>query len=199
MICSRCGTELDDVWSFCPKCGARKGGDPAEMMGRDLFSQLLDSFKDSVKDGEDLGKAMEKTIQSGFFGGKGNVPFKVEIRAGRAKPAGSSPGKPGTAPRVRDGNGGPVVDQSAASRPFTRNPEEPRTVLTKRSDGRLSVDVHLDGIDSPGDVFVKELPSSAEVKAEAAERSYFKIVNKSPGTRIRSQSFSGGVLRMEIY
>lgn len=63
MRCRRCGFELDGGWSFCPKCGARKG-DMMDSFGRDIFSQLFSQMKDSFKDMDNLERMFDKDLEA---------------------------------------------------------------------------------------------------------------------------------------
>ena len=203
MICARCGTDLRDDWAFCPKCGARKGGDPADIMGRDFFSQLLESFKGSFKDTEEMEKAIQRTMESmgRGSGGQGQRPlgpFKIEIKTTRRPPPGAGGGpdkRKSVVPMLLDGNGRP---RKPGSLPEARgDPEEPKADVRKM-DGITAVNLSLPGVRSAEDVWIKVLDSSVEVRADAGERSYFKIVGKPPEAKRMRQSFADGLLRMEF-
>lgn len=75
--------------------------------------------------------------------------------------------------------------------------EEPRTEV-KRLDGRVMVNLEMPGVRSPGDIDIKELENSIEVKATAGDRAYFKILTKPGRFRLAKKDFSNGVLHLEF-
>jgi HSP20 family molecular chaperone IbpA len=187
MICKRCGTELKDGWQFCPKCGARRNGDPADIMGRDFFSQILKGFRESSREFDEMGKALEKDMAAGGIspGQKRSFgPFKVRITSKRVP----RPGRAGTPSGEMDAQRS-LRNESAdeGSGPPPRVTEEPPADMRRIGD-RMLVDIGMPGVKREG-VSIKELKSS---------KAYFKILKKPPGSRIVRRSFSGSVLHLEF-
>jgi hypothetical protein len=184
MACSRCGGELKDTWRFCPMCGAGKGASPDEVMGRDFFSQLLSGFKDGMgKDGSPFAGIPGQSPGGPAFTG----PVKIKISA----TDGRRPGPAGV--RVMDGDGRPAGGSSAkepAPGHESLKAAEPQ-VRTSVEQGRTLARVFVPGVKSAGDVSIKELESSVEVRAVSSDTLYFRILKKPPSARITGVSFSG--------
>jgi hypothetical protein len=184
MACSRCGGELKDTWRFCPMCGAGKGASPDEVMGRDFFSQLLSGFKEGMgKDGSAF-SGVPGAVKGPTFAG----PVKIKISA----TGGRRPGPAGGV-RVMDGDGRPVGPNSPrdpVAGHDSLKAEEP-DVRTSVEQGRTLAHVFVPGVKSAGDVSIKELESSVEVRAVSPETLYFRILKKPPSARITGVSFSG--------
>jgi len=65
MRCRRCGSDLQNNWGYCPRCGARRDADAFDAFGRDLFSQIFSQMRNSFQDFEELEKGMfEKDIEA---------------------------------------------------------------------------------------------------------------------------------------
>lgn len=224
MRCGRCGFELHDEWGFCPRCGARKGGDPADIFGRDIFSQILNSFKDSFKRFEEMDKLLEKDMEAWdlsphFERAKkkafGPVSIHVTTRPGR--PPSISIKTRGDVDREklereiqnRLGVPGKPCEDARKEREkrirfpiFKKKPapgvtEEPKAEV-KRIGDKVKVDINMPDVESAGDVEIKELESSVEVRAMGGSKAYFKILTKPARFRLTGQSFRDGVLHLEF-
>jgi hypothetical protein len=64
MRCRRCGFGLKDGWGFCPKCGARRNGDPMDALGRDLFSQMFGKMRKSFEEFDSMDRMFEKDFEA---------------------------------------------------------------------------------------------------------------------------------------
>jgi hypothetical protein len=185
MDCQRCKGEMKDYWNFCPACGARKGADPDEVMGRDFFSQLLSGFKDSIEKGGAPNMGAPGARIHGFPG-----PVRIEVRRGKV----ITHKRPGG--RLLDGAGRPA-GPDAAARIAAGEPTEPSIHMTS-GQGFTSADVYVPGVSDPLDVLIKELESSIEVKASSGEKLYFRILKKPAVAGISGVSLEDGVLRIRF-
>jgi len=218
---------MKDNWGFCPVCGARKGGDQAETVGRDLFSEMFNRVRDSMQDFDDMDKLFEKNIEaldiSPWFrkvqeDRKGMRPaqgggFRIHITSGSGGPPKVSIKAFGDAGKESlengaVGGGSNAMEARQAKRKIIRMPsfsraaapktcEEPRADV-RRIGGKVAVEMCLPGVRSDEDIEVKDLESSVEVKAIAGERAYFKILTKPEQFRLTGRSFSKGVLHLEF-
>lgn len=74
---------MDKGWGYCPRCGSRRGSDPFDAFGRDLFSQIFSQMRNSMGDMQRLQNDMfERDIEaldlSPFF--KGAREDKRQLR-----------------------------------------------------------------------------------------------------------------------
>ncbi len=200
MRCARCGTEMDDGWHFCPACGARKGGDPVEDFGRDLFSQMFGKVRDSGGMEKLFDKDVEaldlspwfREIGKGAKGGRPFVPGMIKVRISKVGPAGARrPAAPAAGVPVRR-------PRSAAGRmPLPGVTVEPEADVRRIGD-KVLVRISLPGVENEDSIDIKELESSVEVRALAGDRAYFKILTRPPQFRLSGSSFSGGELSLEF-
>ena len=221
MKCPRCGYEIKDEWKFCPNCGLRKGGDPMDAFGRDLFSQLFGRMKNSFSDFDDFDRMFEKNFQA--------IDLSPLIRK-VSENAREKPKTRGFTVRIKTGTGmQPKIDirtqgdvkpemvEKEIERRFGFRPslkkavqkipsirggapkvtEEPQADV-KRIGDRIIVDIKLPEVKSEENIDVKELSSSVEVKAAAGEKAYFKIITKPENFRLTQKSFSNGTLHLEF-
>ena len=75
--------------------------------------------------------------------------------------------------------------------------EEPKTCVRRLGDN-IVVEVKLPDVKDEGDIEVKSLENSIEVKAMAGDKAYFKILTKPPQTGILRKSFKKGILYLEL-
>jgi HSP20 family molecular chaperone IbpA len=64
MRCGSCGSDVKDDWKYCPKCGARRGGDPMDTFGRDLFSNIFGKFKNAFSEFGSMDRMSEKDMEA---------------------------------------------------------------------------------------------------------------------------------------
>ena len=55
---------MEGRWSYCPKCGARRGADTFDSFGRDLFSQLFGKMRSSFDDRGEFNRVFEKDMEA---------------------------------------------------------------------------------------------------------------------------------------
>ncbi|MEE9323479.1 MAG: zinc ribbon domain-containing protein [Candidatus Aenigmarchaeota archaeon] len=206
MKCPRCGSEVNEGWRFCPKCGSRMGRE------RDIFSNVFERVERELKG---MGRAFERNFEvldlSPFFRkptrGSG---FSIKIlRSGDEKPkvsvktfgdvdrkeVESEMGKLGfrgtpKPERLEVKEGGICLERAKTT-------EEPETCV-RRVDGKIMVEVKLPGVKNSGDIEIKSLESSIEVKAIAGDKAYFKILTKPEKANIVNKRFEDGILRIEL-
>ncbi|MFH0956292.1 MAG: zinc ribbon domain-containing protein [Candidatus Aenigmatarchaeota archaeon] len=190
MDCQRCKGEMKDGWLFCPACGARKGADPDEVMGRDFFSKLLSGFKENMGKDDGAFPGMPGGVKGPVFSG----PVKIKISATNA-------GRPGPVGiRIMDGEGRPAGGSSHESPGEGQESlaaAEPQ-VRTTMEQGRMLAELSVPGVKSARDVSIKELPSSVEVRASSEDKLYFRILKKPVAARVSAVSLDGGVLRIKF-
>lgn len=210
MRCPNCGTEVNENWAFCPKCGFRLKGD----LFTDIFSKI-------EKEMEEMGKAFERDFEvfdlSPFFrkpisgrgfsikitGGSGRKP-RVSIKTfgdvdkkkieEEIRKLGFREGPEEAKPEIRE------LEESKGRRPFigeVKTTEEPKTAV-KRIGDRITVEVELPDVSDERDIEVRSLENSIEVKAVAGDKAYFKILTKPPQTSVKGKYFKNGVLYLEL-
>jgi HSP20 family molecular chaperone IbpA len=223
MACRRCGFDIEGGWQFCPKCGARVGGDPRDDVGRDMFSQIFNSVKSDFDNGfEDMDKMMDKMMKSmkildispffrpnskpftsgGFAiriqSGSGMEP-RISVQTFGSVPKDAVKIMQGHTPRKNQRPPFPVQGPPAAKpMHLPKVIEEPKTDVRNES-GKVVVSMDMPGVDSVEDVQICELEGSVEVKAVSKDRAYFKILRKPENTRIAGRSFGRGRLRLEFF
>ncbi len=213
MKCNRCGSEIESTWNFCPKCGSKKGGDPFDDMGRDLFSQVFGKMKNTLPGFSGMEREMEKDIEA------------IDLSPMFRRQPGEQPKRRGFTVRIRSGTGQkPDVDiktfggvrrenverqiedrfgvrpekrtmKIPAIRKIPKKTEEPKAEI-KRIGDAVAVDISLPGVKGTEDIYINELNSSVEVKAIAGDKAYFKILTKPENFRMKGKEFRNGVLKL---
>jgi len=228
MKCRSCEFDLEGEWDFCPRCGARKGGDHMDTFGRDLFSEMFNRIRSSFQNDE-MDKLFEKDIEaldlSPWFKkmedeksfkpvhGRG---FSIHISSGTGRPPKVSVKTFGDVGNEKIGKvvkddlgilqkaGIEDVNETGEHKPasFLRKPmpkiTEEPKTEVKRVGGSVVVDINIPGVKSDDDIEIKRLESSVEVKAIAGEKAYFKILTKPAQFRLVGRSFNNGVLSLEF-
>jgi HSP20 family molecular chaperone IbpA len=205
MKCQRCGTEVNEGWRFCPKCGSS--------IGRDVFTDVFSRMERELKG---MDRMFERDFEvldiSPFFRKpiKGSG-FSIKIsRRGKEKPEVSVKtfgdvdrgelereiGKLGVKERPKPGEL-EVGSERRVCLESAKKTEEPETCV-RRIGGKIVAEVRLPGVGDPKDIEVKSLENSIEVKAMAGEKAYFKILTKPPQTNVVSKRFKNGVLYLEL-
>ncbi len=176
MRCISCGTELEEAWSFCPICGAKKGHE----FGRGI---------------EDLMELFERSVKGIFSGGfPENFPFgrgfMVEIT------------QEGGNPKVSVKEFGETKEEKKdepAAITGKKIPEgseviEPR--VTVRGDERI-IEVHLPEVRSESDIHLKKFHDSLEIRAYGDNKVYFAILPNVKAPNLE-QKFANGVLTIRL-
>jgi len=211
MRCPNCGSRVEDDWGFCPRCGNRLKGD----MFTDVFSRIEREFKE-------MGRMFERNFEvfdlSPFFTkpikGRG-FSIRITQTSGEkpkisVKTFGDVDRKEIEEEMKRLGFGGRVRAIGSKIREL-REPkrerelslseakitEEPKTSV-RRIGERIVVEVELPGVRDMGDIEVRSLENSIEVKAIAGDKAYFKILTKPPRTSILNKRFRDGILYLEL-
>ncbi len=173
MKCKSCGTDIEETWSFCPRCGAKKGRE----FGRGI-EDLMELFERSVKG------IFSGDFPTNFPFGKG---FMVEISQEGGSPRVSvkelgeeSPGEKEKSEKVREiPKGSEVV--------------EPKVAVKSGKD----IEIQLPGVKSEGDIYVKRFHDSLEIRAFGDTKVYFVILPniKTPNVK---KNFENGVLTLKL-
>ena len=207
MNCQNCGTEQEQDWRYCPRCGnsPRRGlFDLSRLFSRmqkemATLSEDMDQEFDREIEAVDLSPFFKRSKGTGFtvrivtgtnqepevevktFGGVDKQQLEEEIKE-----------KLGivTRPVKR-----PRTEKSRFPVPSTT--EEPHTDVQSHGQ-RVTVDMKIPGVKHEKDVEVREYESSVEVKAIAGKKAYFKILTKPAGAHLVAQKFSKGKLHLEF-
>ena len=207
MKCSRCGSEVDERWGYCPRCGSRLGRE------RDLFSDVFERMEHELKNMDrsfernfevlDLSPFFRKPTTSGGFSirisRRGNEKPKVSVKTFgdvERKDVESEIGRLGFKEIPKKEKSKEIGDDKACFEAAKRT-EEPETSV-RNIGGKIVVEVKLPGVKDSKDIEVKSLENSIEVKAMAGEKAYFKILKKPPKANVVSKNFERGVLKIEI-
>jgi len=204
MSCRNCGSKIGRGWKYCPNCGMEQGGSQ-----NDVFSQAFRQMEEVTRrmgadmkmDMEviDLSKLVNEVAKSMASPSRNGISIRIhqkdnqkpEISVGRL---GQESRTRAIFPNLRK----PTESKSPkAGLKLPKCTEEPATE-TKMMGNKVYVDIKLPGVISAGDIDLKEMESSIEVKALAGNRGYFKIIRKPEFSRIAKKQFENGVLKIEI-
>ena len=75
--------------------------------------------------------------------------------------------------------------------------EEPETKIERKGNVE-TITIKLPDVKNPEDINVRKLEQSIEVKAFVGDKAYFKLIPVKPNSRIISQKFENGILRIEL-
>jgi len=221
MRCGRCGSGLRDEWTFCPACGAKRGGDPMDDFGRDLFSQVFGRMRKEIEGADKNFKDMEAIDLTPWFremrkdensarpqmkGFKINIstspgmPPKINVKTlgGDDVRVIRSPSSGGEFERktpVKEDAGKKRLHLPAFRKKMPAVMEEPKAEIRRLGNG-ISVEMDIPGVKSKEDIEVRELESSVEVRALAGDKAYFKILTKPGQFRMSGKSFADGKLML---
>lgn len=218
MRCGNCGADMEEGWSYCPRCGHRNRG----RRGRSMLDNIFSRFR---KEFEDMDSMFERDFEafdiSPFFGKPKSSGFTVKIvSSDRQPPRVSVKGFGGVDEKklerqirsqmgmgVGDENAGEAAEKRRAEpaepvKEKVRKPlklplatEEPKTEA-KRTDGKVAVDMEMPGVKGEENIEIRELEDSVEVKAVAGDRGYFKILTKPGKSRLVEKRFEKGKLHL---
>jgi len=216
MICSNCKANVDERWSFCPKCGTRlrRRRSIFDIFPGNIFSRMEREVKEMEKMQRSFERQFETLDITPFFRGpvkRKGFTIKI-ITRGREKPRVSVKTFGGvdpeevrkevseqlhiTARAIPRGLKREKPPQKIAI-PVTKVTEEPKTEV-KGMDSRVTVDMEIPGVKSEKDISINELEESVEVKAMAGNKAFFKILTKPARSRITSKTFKDGKLHLEF-
>ena len=88
------------------------------------------------------------------------------------------------------------VEEPKRQLPVPKTTEEPKTDV-RQAGSRVVVDLELPGV-KEGDVEVKELESSVEVRAIVGDKAFFKILTKPEQHSLVEKKFHNGKLHLEF-
>jgi HSP20 family molecular chaperone IbpA len=208
---------MDDDWSYCPRCGAKKEGDFFE----NIFTRFRKEFEEMSKlferdfEAFDLSPVFKNRKSSGFsikittsgdgkpivsvktFGDvdKNKLKKQIEQQLGLKGRVEELPEKPKVKERVIESYTTPPVRESTLRAP--KITEEPETEI-KRVGDKVVVEMDIPGVDNMENIEITELENSVEVKAIAGEKAFFKIITKPPRSRLINQRFEKGKLFLEF-
>jgi HSP20 family molecular chaperone IbpA len=216
MRCRNCGSEVNEKWDFCPRCGSRlRGG-----LFTDVFSRMEHELKEMDRMFErdfevfDLSPFFRKPIKGRGFSikitkGSGEKP-KVSVKTfgdvdrkeieEEAKKMGFRDRLGLLKSKIRETERyeKPEVKESEElSISGAKTTEEPKTQV-KRMGDKIVVEVELPEVRNQKDIEVKSLENSIEIKAKSGDKAYFKILTKPPQTSVISKSFRNGILYLEL-
>ena len=216
MRCSKCGSETGEGWKFCPRCGSvlekAKDGDFFE----DVFERMEREMKEMDRSFRPSERNFEVVDLSPFFGQAKGSGFTVKItRSGDGKPKidiktfgnvnkkelENEAVRMGFRDRIgralKPGKGGPEAGEGNVNLENARTTEEPETSV-KNIGGRIIAEVSLPGVKKSGDIEIRVLENSIEVRALAGNKAYFKILTKPPQTSVVRREFGKGILTIEL-
>jgi len=223
MRCRRCGSDAKEGWKFCPSCGSaiekpERSERPRES---DLFT---DVFERMEKEMGEMNRSFERNFEvidlSPFFQ-KSTKPLRGSGFSIRISHSGD--GKPKVDVQTFGDVNRKQVESEASRLGFrerlakTLRPERPREeakpkgvcfagaktteepeTCVRNVAGRIVADIKLLGVKNAGDIEIRQLENSIEVRAIAGDKAYFKILTKPPQKNIANQGFSNGVLKIEF-
>ncbi|MEE8168120.1 MAG: zinc ribbon domain-containing protein, partial [Candidatus Hydrothermarchaeales archaeon] len=141
MKCRSCGAELEGEWSFCPRCGVKRG----QEFGRGM-EDIMELFERSLKDIFSGGFPMN------FPFGKG---FMVEISQESGSPTFS----------VKEFGSDAMKEQKEEVLSEVKEiPKDSKVVEPKISlKGKRTIEVHLPGVKAKDDIHIKKFHDSLEI------------------------------------
>ncbi len=194
--CPNCGEKLKDEWSFCPRCGEELNESEFEI---DIvpFRNMLDNID---KEFERIDKMVDEDFKMPAFKIKPMAGgISITLHAGDERPqveVKTSGNYKRMEPEIRNKLGVAAGKGSKFRVKTAKVTEEPESEI-KTVGGRQIILIKLPGVKKPGDIEVKRLDQSVEVKAFAGDKAYFKLIPVSGDAEI-SESFKDGSLRLEI-
>jgi HSP20 family molecular chaperone IbpA len=203
MRCSKCGTNLERGWEFCPHCGEkiRRGlrgffeapfprfRRPFELSFGDIFEEMEREFRDLEKTFFGVRRPFEKFRGGGItikivpgqkpvvktFGDYKDKELEIRKRLGIKKP----------------------VTAEEVPKELPKVTEEPETKIEKKP-GQITFKVKLPGVKSERDIQIQQLENSIEIRARAANKGYFTILAIPPGAHIIEQKLENEKLILQV-
>lgn len=212
MKCEVCGSNVDKNWEFCPKCGNKMRKElPMVSFGlEDIFEQFGKEFEKMEKDmrGREKDFSLIDMRDIPLPKGDGAKGFTIKIVS-----------KGGEKPKVDVQTFGDIkkepIEQAVSKQlgfpsgerkiplvsriipPKQKVTEEPKAKITQLP-GKVLVELDLPGVKSLNDVEIKELEESAEIKAIAKDKVYFKIITLPPELALINKELKDGKLTLEF-
>jgi HSP20 family molecular chaperone IbpA len=216
MYCQNCGTDVEEEWRYCPKCGAGLAKRheilerfPSLSPSQDFLEDIEREFRRMNR----LFRRMEPSRRSleEFFkepswegGGisihvsseTGKEP-KVEVRAfgdlkGQEREIMRRLGIGEAAPGP-----GEKREEEGKQRPIPKVTEEPETKVQRVGD-RILFHIKVPGVESLEDVEIQKLTESIEVRAYTEGKAYFTLLSIPRDIRILDTKLEYGILTIEM-
>lgn len=202
--CKRCGRKLKDDWLFCPYCGE-------EITKRESYMDLFEEFE------RDIEREFERLDKMFGMLGFPRINIKAPIRTGgisitirsgtgmkpqiEVKTTGEyKKFEPEIKRRLGIKEGVQEVETEKIEEKKVKVPkitEEPETKIERKGNVE-TITIKLPDVKNPEDINVRKLEQSIEVKAFVGDKAYFKLIPVKPNSRIISQKFENGILRIEL-
>ncbi len=195
-----CGSEVDEDWEYCPRCGFRLKGESF----LDIFSKVQKEFEEMSKSFDkdfevfDLSPWSPKKLKSSGFSIKiihdGRNPPKIFVKTY------GDVNKKRIEKEIYDKFGVrsvPSVELKDNAYSIPKVTEEPKTEV-RRVGNKILVNINLPDVKSENDINIKSLENSVEIKAMAKDKAYFKIITKPAEFKVGKHEFKDGVLYLEF-
>ena len=212
MRCPGCGEDVEGSWRFCPKCG--EGLKMRGIMERfpsitgfqDLFADVEKEFRRM----EELFKEFEldeprlKELKKPWKKG-GGVSIRITSVTGKEPKVeietfGDLKGEEDKIMKrlgITEGKCKMPAAEKRLRRPVPPVLEEPETEVERLED-RLVLRIKVPGVRSMGDVDIRKMQESIEVRAYAEGKAYFTLSSIPPGSSVLSKRLEGDELVIEI-
>ena len=199
--CKNCGKKTKDEWKFCPQCGEEISNEFEARPFESIFNNIDDEFE-----------RIDKEISSDFFrfprldtkmpkgiswinivisSGTGREP-KIEVK--------TSGGYKHLEPEIKRKLGIKQAIKDVEEKPRQKQAkvtEEPETEI-KTVGGKQVIQIKLPETKNIGDIEVRKLEQSIEIKAFTKNKTYFKLIPIPLNSNILSKEFQNNILRIEI-
>lgn len=208
--CGNCGESVKTEYNYCPSCGESLSGRKSRVTT--IFSPFRNVFEDIDREFERIDKNFgtdyfkKPHFAFKFPGGTGGISITVLSGTGmRPKVDVKTYGQykhvePEIRKKLGVGTSGSLVEQkeepSYQKAGIPMITEEPQTDV-RTMGSRQVITVKLPDVKSEGDIDIKKLEQSVEIKAIAGDKAYFKLI-PIKGRIIGSKKFDNGVLTLEI-
>ncbi len=223
MYCQNCGTEADEKWSYCPKCGTHlHGREDFVRQGLGEFPDFGSLLEEIMKGIDEMTNVFGKTYDKKDFEkahhdfrdlfdmplGVGGVSVRIsstedkkpqfDIKtfgnlSGHESDLKKWFGMPGMGENLEEE---PGIDALTGRKP-PKVTEEPKTIIN-RIDNKLEFRISVPGVMSESDVNIRQLQESIEVRAYKDDKAYFTLFSIPPGSKIRSKRLENEVIILEV-
>jgi hypothetical protein len=188
--CKKCNADIDEKWSFCPKCGAAVTRAVAIPFRININNNDFEDFGDFDEIFEQTFKEVDKMFKSFGFPGELNLTIRTEGKPAVKK---QIPLKKTEHALIKTEQ----QKQPSLEQRHIKQVEEPETKM-ERSPSGLNIELQLPGVGAIKNVSIKKLEESIEIKAYAGDKMYFKVIPISPDADISEKKFANDVLTIKI-
>lgn len=180
--CKNCSSKIKPEWVFCPDCGfALK-----EVKNKDVFQEIDKEFRQIDKM---LELKVPKFMIRPPIRGKG---VSITITADNMSPPKIDVQTYGGHKHIHHHE--PKRQEIPVRIPKTT--EEPETSIQKVQNKQI-ITLNLPDVKSLGDIEIKQLSQSIEIKAFAGDKAYFKLIPVPANASVNNE-FKDGILKIEI-